>query len=599
MNNKKTLLKLCSILSSFCLAFMFSMSLKISDIDAAVADRVLVGASRWDAWVGNTGTYAKIATDNIKILSPEKYRFRTPFFATVTGNNSIDIATTQASMDQEIQYAKNGGIDYWAFQYYPQSSGFHIPLNTYLTSMRRNDVKFCYLLHSLHFPSIKSDMSLIISRMKLANYQTVDGNHPLVYLMHTTWTKDDISVLRAAATSAGLPSLYLVFMDYSGSAAYLMCKELGGQATSAYTKAGTGGITYKSHADTEADFWETYLKSDKDFIPFVTTGWDPRPIGEYIDSLPEAEKAGVRQWYPTPSDSNFYVQTATPAEIANHLKEAIEFVYNNAAAQTPKTVLMYSWCEFTEGGWICPVKDGGTQRLDAIKNMLNNYTPPEKITLTIPAGVTSIDDFKYINMRIVSVTFPDSLKTIGVHAFRDNLLTTLKIPANVISIGDYAFRNNKLVSVTIPGSVTSIGVGAFDNNQADPKKLTIYGKAGSAAQTYAVKNNHTFIATSQSSSTSAKSSSPDPTETPKSSFSASLASSQAQISSSEESSGPVPEITSGSQSDGISSGTISTSASEPQKDANKSTIIIIIVAAIVLISGALGIYFLVSRSPGK
>ena len=113
-------------------------------------------------------------------------------------------------------------------------------------------------------------------------------------------------------------------------------------------------------------------------------------------------------------------------------------------------------------------------------------------SVTIPNGLTSIEDDVFASNYIESVTIPDSVTSIGQRAFYSNLLTSITIPDSVTSIGYWAFVYNKLKTVTIPGSVTSIGEGAFNGNQENYADFTIYGVAGSAAETYADINNHTF-----------------------------------------------------------------------------------------------------------
>lgn len=70
-----------------------------------------------------------------------------------------------------------------------------------------------------------------------------------------------------------------------------------------------------------------------------------------------------------------------------------------------------------------------------------------------------------------SVVIPDSVKTIGAKAFRQNALTGIDLK-NVESIGAGAFYGNSLESVSIPDSVTKMGDGCFATNQITSLKLS-------------------------------------------------------------------------------------------------------------------------------
>ena len=75
----------------------------------AAKPRPLVGAIRWDAWYA-PGSMPTKAVENS--LSPEKYRWRTPFFAKGDNRNSSAVsfpAVTQEEMDKEIGQAVFAG----------------------------------------------------------------------------------------------------------------------------------------------------------------------------------------------------------------------------------------------------------------------------------------------------------------------------------------------------------------------------------------------------------------------------------------------------------------------------------------------------------
>ena len=64
----------------------------------------------------------------------------------------------------------------------------------------------------------------------------------------------------------------------------------------------------------------------------------------------------------------------TPTELANNIKDAIQWNKENPAAAKANAVIIYAWNESDEGGWLVPTKAKGTARLDAIKKVLENKT---------------------------------------------------------------------------------------------------------------------------------------------------------------------------------------------------------------------------------
>ena len=131
----------------------------------------------------------------------------------------------------------------------------------------------------------------------------------------------------------------------------------------------------------------------------------------------------------------------------------------------------------------------------AMGNYSESVAPWGKgITSTvIENGVTSIGFSVFYGCKgLTSVTIPDSVTNIGEEAFRNCTgLTGVTIPDSVTSIGEEAFRNcTGLTKIVIPESVGFIQDNAFSgcNN------VTIFGKNGSYAQTYADANQLNFKA---------------------------------------------------------------------------------------------------------
>ena len=85
-------------------------------------------------------------------------------------------------------------------------------------------------------------------------------------------------------------------------------------------------------------------------------------------------------------------------------------------------------------------------------------------SITIPEGVTSIEDGVFSGCGLRSITIPKGVTSIGRYAFQEcSSLTSITIPEGVTSIGIGAFSGClDLMSITIPEGVTRIGSRAFE-----------------------------------------------------------------------------------------------------------------------------------------
>jgi hypothetical protein len=234
-------------------------------------NNTLVGAIRWDAWVGNyvaTGDHNQPGLVVERTLSPNHWHYRLPFFAVV-----------------------------------------------------------------------------------------LDGR-PLVYVFgNKGLTKEGVQSLREDTIAAGLPTPYIVFMGWSSAEGRANMALYGLDAGSAYATLGNNGQPFLRMAKYGQILWDQYRKAGIQVVPWVTTGWDPRPRVE-----------NPTPWVTYPE--NQWAQTARPEEIAMHLQEALAWIEANPEAAPANAVIMYAWNEFDEGGWLCPTLSEGTARLDAIRIIL-------------------------------------------------------------------------------------------------------------------------------------------------------------------------------------------------------------------------------------
>ena len=112
--------------------------------------------------------------------------------------------------------------------------------------------------------------------------------------------------------------------------------------------------------------------------------------------------------------------------------------------------------------------------------------------ITIPDGVTSLGDSVFYDCdALTDVKLGAGITTIPASAFRHcDALEQLTVPRRVTAIKDNAFKDSvKFSSITIPRSVTSISANAFSYLD----KLTIYGVAGTYAETFAKTNSIKFV----------------------------------------------------------------------------------------------------------
>jgi hypothetical protein len=327
--------------------------------------RTLVGAIRWDGWCGDRHP---VGLGLEQAMAPDKYHYRLPFYAAVPAPGRVETrCTTQAVMDRELAFAQEAGIDYWAFDWYPPGSGLALARDLYLSSSRRGAVKWCVILATNPFAD--SDRAWLVEQFRMPAYQCVLGDRPLVYIFAASAKHAGlVRELREEAASAGVPSPFVVLMGWSAAVAEA-ADACGADALGAYVTPLGNRSTFAANMAHEQRQWQALKSTGRQVVATVTTGWDPRP---FLDCpVP---------WYHGASDSH-WVETATPAEIATHLRQAIAFTEAQPESTLANTVLIYAWNENAEGGWIIPTLHelrtaGHPLRLDAVRSVLKPDTSP-------------------------------------------------------------------------------------------------------------------------------------------------------------------------------------------------------------------------------
>ncbi|HJJ00621.1 MAG TPA: leucine-rich repeat protein [Coriobacteriaceae bacterium] len=126
------------------------------------------------------------------------------------------------------------------------------------------------------------------------------------------------------------------------------------------------------------------------------------------------------------------------------------------------------------------IESGAFRDCDALKKIV------------LPNSITSLGTQAFYDCdALTDVTLSTALTEIPSETFRHcDSLASIVLPYQVAKIGNNAFAEcTKLTGITIPKATTSIADSAFSY----PAKMTVYGEAGSAAQTWAQSKGAKFV----------------------------------------------------------------------------------------------------------
>lgn len=352
------------------IVLLASMTITISSCQAPQTGSIhsntdtIVGVSRWDGQVGDSSPVGK---EENRILGSSKWNDRLPFYATKPTSDTVSMScTTQEIMDREIAYAKEAGIDYWAFCWYSDKfkgdcSDMAIPRKLYLSSTHKDDIKWCAILftHTMY----EDEEDAFVKQMGEPNYQKVLNGRPLIYCFkYPIATKEQIDRLREKCKAAGIPDPYIVVTGpYEIDGLYNFAEDIKADAVSFYAFIPSDKDSYSLQSKLERGTWKLYKKDGKKVIPCVTLGWDVRPR---VEAEPDYKYSSNQYGY--------YLPEPTTDEISSQLQSAIDWNNANKDAAEANTLLMYSWNEFSECGvrTVCPKMNGDRSVLDAIKKVL-------------------------------------------------------------------------------------------------------------------------------------------------------------------------------------------------------------------------------------
>jgi hypothetical protein len=350
----------------------------------------IVGAIRWDGWYGEGGVVKAVEAS----LGPPKYHFRLPWFARVRSEGKVSInGDSQAIMEQEIAYAAQAGLNYWAFlDYLDEAPGMSIGLNRYLAAKDKKGIRYCLVEEGARLDKAGTKAwSRLVEHFRHPDYQTVLDGRPLLCLFAKTQThgKAEWDELKRQSIAAGLKAPYLVLLGWEAEKDR---EALGFDAVSEYACSGKGYTTdpetyarLTSHHVKEK-LWAKWKRERTPCISFATAGWDTRPRQEHPPSWCSWVKATNDPTPPAQQKPLIDATTATPDEIATHLRDAIAWTQANRDLNPANTILLYAWNEHDEGGWLQPTlgADGkpDASRIETVGKVLRSA--PSKGTAAKP-----------------------------------------------------------------------------------------------------------------------------------------------------------------------------------------------------------------------
>lgn len=312
-------------------------------------EKVKLGAIRWDAWVGNLNS---VGLEVEKCLTPKKYHNRLPFYASINENSVQIRCNSKEVIMQEIDYASQYGIDYFAFCWYPFNSGLDTARNLFL-EIDQSKIDWCLIIGTNPFN--ESDALWLIDQFSKECYLKIN-NRPVIYIFDVNESLLDIvNYIRKNCKNY---NPYFVGMVWNKNQAELMSNLFKLDAITQYCTPGNNNSSYKEISNLEMSKWNEY-RTINNVVPWITTGWDKRPRYDSPVSWENCKNFDVQ-----------YIQQPTSTELKKILANAYQFQSNTGI------ILLYAWNEFDEGGFIEPTLTNtgliNIAKLQTIKEVVDN-----------------------------------------------------------------------------------------------------------------------------------------------------------------------------------------------------------------------------------
>jgi hypothetical protein len=377
-----------SAITAFCSA---------EDIVRENVKRPLLGVQRWDMYSGKGATQQQelgYLPGKQGFLKDPQWHERAPFFCRLTAdvdwvahpaqagslwfNHPFNQALLQRSMDQEIRYAYNAGIDFFIYngparKLIAKAHELKNNLDCHVVSKtpEAGMMKFVWALYghgAIQYTRSKvaAMMDETIEYLKMDNWQKVMGNRPLVIVLRPERFRSDlegargaermtgrefVAYIRAQVKGAGLKNPYMVGASVPART-YKQAGSLKKEGYDAFMDyaGGYGGKV------AERDKAPTYAEATQDLINTYESKFLHRGL-PFVPPCTSMQYPWPRARDPetgAPQDRWYHYRWPKQGDLAARVKAVFDFVATHPEACEAQVVTMYSWNEHSEGGGLCP-----------------------------------------------------------------------------------------------------------------------------------------------------------------------------------------------------------------------------------------------------
>jgi len=307
-------------------------------------------------------------------LSPAQWQFRAPWFCNVLGPERITCEGTQADVDLELQAAANAGIKAFAYvngpKFIPDGSPVFKAYELYNSSPYKGLVKWAGYVGQEEFGNNPwSDTAAwqshcnwwVNNQFTQTNYLKIGGRPVLIISWHadtlathfansTANVTTAFNYLRSQATAAGVGNPYIVSRadPWGNPSSVQAAPWITADAITDYNPALLNSALPNTAADLDTmtqAWWAAKMAQATaagiKYVPNAILGWDVRPRMQ----IPESDSPRT----PWNGHDQYFVR-GTPAQVATHLQNCINFIGAHPTECASKLMYVYAWNECSEGG---------------------------------------------------------------------------------------------------------------------------------------------------------------------------------------------------------------------------------------------------------